>query len=225
MLLHLVEKLEKKMKELSIKCKERDMWFMKTESKFVFTHIEYCKMDPSLNNDFLITLKRNYYIYKYLENSVKQCTSGDILCAGISYGTSAMIASELVDTNLYGKKWLFMDPMSGDGKPKGHYNTSEELILERWKQRSPLQFIKKYLNSETSKSLPSLCFAHLNTGDMKVELDSIHNVLEKIESNGCIIWDNYGRQSIDFYKDNQPSTLENCTTIALDTRQLLIIKD
>ena len=196
------------------------------QNNFLNTHKKYCELDPTIEH-WHITSVRNYYAYKFLSLSLKNCGSGDILCAGISFGTTALILSEIFDVNHSGRKWILVDPMNGEGRPDGIYNTSENLIHERWSQRAPMKFMKKYLEPELAKELPPLCFGHLNTGNRKAESTSLSILLDKLLPHGGILIDQYGRSSDQFMEEiDKIVSHHNCTTIFLaETRQMQIIKN
>ena len=203
------------------------------EINFFRNHIKYCLLDESLKvpehknlTNGTVTLERNYYLHKFLTLSLKNCKSGNILCAGVSYGTSALILSSLTNIASIGGKWILVDPMEGVGRPEGFYNTNKDLIVQRWDDVSSLQFVQKYLNPELCKELPPLLFAHLNTGSADAESSTLPYIIEKLLPSGSIIIDQYGRVNDDFRQAVDKIVLSyNCTTIYIkQTRQLVIIK-
>ena len=203
------------------------------ERKFLRAHVKYCLLDESLRLkgykhlvNGSITLDRNYYLYKFLSHTHKKCDSGNILCAGISFGTSALILSHLIDIGPGGRKWIFVDPMDGAGREAGIYNTDKTSILKTWNNRAPLEFMQEYLEPELCKDLPPLCFAHLNTGDADAESSSLPHILEKLLPSGCVVIDQYGRGNEDFrHAIDESISSFDCTRIFLqESRQLVIIK-
>ena len=144
-----------------------------------------------------------------------------------------MIISELLKSNLQGRSFHFIDPMEEERSSKaniryttnGAYNASTELVVNRWDNEIPLNWIKSYLSPEIAKGLPNIAFAHLNTGDFNAEYLSLDELFKKLVKGGLIIVDIYGWETQE-NQSNMDKLLEKigANSFQLVTKQLIIFK-
>jgi hypothetical protein len=203
--------------------------------EFSNAHEKFARLDKHLQEDTEKTRLRTYTATSFCNLALgltKSDTdhSGDVVTAGISFGTAPLIACELLREKLTSRKIYLIDPFLGvenssDSELRRSYNENPELVLDRMPKELEVSVIKEFLSPEVAAKFGPLAFVHLNTNDLSAEKATIPIFYEKLKRGGVIVFDLYGWLSI----DNQLMIDDMLTTIGAEsmeqvTRQLIIFK-
>jgi len=162
----------------------------------VFAEIfdKYCVMDGHLalsGEPRYTTRLRVYNAYSLAAIVSHNKVPGVFLHVGISYGTNALVISEML-ASCSVRKYYFVDPMENNESPLGYCN-NPSIVYERWAERAPLTWIKEFCSSSVIQKIgEKLAFAHLNSGDDVSELEALPVIWDKLSQGGIILYDCYG---------------------------------
>lgn len=193
-------------------------------------HEKWTRLDTHINRDSNITRLRVYTVCSFAKLALNT-NGGDFLTAGVSFGTSALISAEYLSLENETRDYYLIDPLDGSktaadkGSNTHAYNTDFELVRSRWNTKISTKWIRSFLCLETINNIPTLAFAHLNTGDFDSELKCLPIIFQKLVPGGFIVQDIYGwltegeRKKIDSVLDRV-----GATSFLYITRQLIISK-
>jgi hypothetical protein len=199
---------------------------------FSTIHEKWTELDTHINQDSNKTRLRVYTICSFAKLALNNTVEGALLTAGVSFGTSALISAEYLKLEKENRHYYLIDPLDGSHTATekvvttyAPYNTDFELVRNRWNSKIPTKWIRSFLSPESIENIPTLAFAHLNTGDYDAELICLPIVYQKLVPGGFIVQDLYGWQTEE--KQNEiDSVLDTigATSFLYITRQLIISK-
>jgi len=155
---------------------------------------------------------------------------GGVLTCGVSFGTSALITAELLESDLKNKKFYLLDAFAGvksssEKENTYNYNTDLNLVKSRWNTEIPAIWICDFLTINSISNLPQLVFIHLNTGDYLSELRTLPILCSKLIKGGYLLMDLYGWQTLEKQLEIDKTLVElGLVSFQLVTRQLVIYK-
>jgi hypothetical protein len=196
---------------------------------FSSIHEKWSELDTHLNQNTNRTRLRVYTVCSFAKLALNNTAGGALLTAGVSFGTSALITAEYLNLENEKRDYYLIDPLDGSRtathKGVSTYNTDFELVRSRWNSKIPTTWIRSFLSPESIENIPSLAFAHLNTGDYDSELRCLPIIFQKLTPGGFIVHDLYGWLTEE--KQNEfDSVLDSvgATSFLYVTRQLIISK-
>jgi len=200
---------------------------------FDSAHEKFAKLDLSLNKDTEKTRLRTYTVTSMCElslNSSETKAAGDILVAGVSYGTAPLVMSHVLRDKLLNRTIYLLDPFLGVENSTNHdigrnYNLDSELVKGRMPETLSVSIIREFLTPKSIERIKKLVFVHLNTTDFRSELDAIPAIYKKLLVGGFIVVDLYGWLSL----QNQNAIDQLLLSLGAQsfecvTRQLIIYK-
>ena len=160
---------------------------------FSTIHKKWTELDTHINRDSNITRLRVYTICSFAKLALNNTVEGALLTAGVSFGTSALISAEYLQLEKENRHYYLIDPLDGSRtateKDVTSYNTDFELVRNRWNSKIPTKWIRSFLSPESIENIPTLAFAHLNTGDYDSELICLPIIFQKLVPGGFIVQD------------------------------------
>ena len=170
------------------------------EGQFSDTFDKYCLLDRHLALSGMpryVTRMRTYNIYSLAHLVSQNIIFGCFLHIGISYGTTALIISEMLAMQGFRhREYIFIDPMENDNCSHLEYCNDKSIVVQRWAERAPLTWIEEFCSPSILHKLEgNIAFAHLNSGDDKSELETLPVISQKLSPGGVIIYDSYGLHS------------------------------
>jgi hypothetical protein len=162
--------------------------------------------------------------------NLSESKKGNLLVAGVSYGTAPLVMCETLNEKIIGREIHLIDPFLGvensaDSAKSRNYNTDPSLVLSRMPKNLNVKIQKSFLTPEVVKNVGPLIFAHLNTTDFKAEKTIIPTIYQNLEKGGFLVFDLYGflAPSDQEQVDQLLSSL-NAESFECVTRQLVVYK-
>jgi hypothetical protein len=160
---------------------------------FAEAHERHVRNDPWIFYDADMTRLRNYFLCGLAQQALSSTEEGDLLLAGVSYGTSAKVIADVLDVGATGRAWWLIDPFDGSSNPR--YNHDLEVAQFGWDQRIPTHWIRGFIPDALDDVDARFAFVHLATGKYSAERRSLERILASIVPGGCLMLDLYGTLS------------------------------
>jgi hypothetical protein len=163
--------------------------------RFAAAHDRYAAQDPWIFYDPDMTRMSNYFLCMLAEQALAETAEGDLLLAGVSYGTSAKVIAEALDVASTGRGWWLIDPFDGSGASR--YNHEVDTALQGWDDRIPAHWVKGYIPEALDQVTARLAFVHVATGKYSAESRSFPRLIELLVPGGGMMLDIYGTLNAD----------------------------
>jgi hypothetical protein len=163
-------------------------------------HTKFAKQDLHLNKDTEKTRLRTYNVTSICNlalNLSDTSKKGSVVVAGVSFGTAALVMSEILVEKLKERTIYLVDPFQGvenssNSESKRNYNLDPKFVVDRMPKELNVCVIKDFLTPEIVEPLGPLIFVHLNTTDIEAERAVIPTVYANLLRGGFIVFDLYG---------------------------------
>jgi len=150
----------------------------------------HVKHDSWLFFDADITRLSNYFLCMQVEEALDATEDGDLLLAGVSFGTSAKVVADVLDIAATGRSWWLVDPFDGSGNPR--YNQDLEQARAGWDERIPTRWVTGRIPAALETVDAKLAFIHFATGKYSAERPSLDLLLPRLVPGGRMMLDIYG---------------------------------
>lgn len=162
------------------------------EGAFGEAFARYAPLDPHIPPD--ATRLRIYLAAMFAERCA--ALPGDFVFGGISYGVAPRVIYELVAVRA-DRAFHLIDPFTGsDGgtsRVRPTYNTDGEYVRRQYPERANVRLWRDYLpQCFPLEGVDRIAFAHLNTGALQAEANSLAYLYDRLSPGGVIVLDYYG---------------------------------
>lgn len=158
--------------------------------RFAAAHERHVAQDAWIFFDPDLTRLSNYFLCMLAEESLAETSEGDLLLAGVSYGTSAKIVAEVLDVASTGRGWWLIDPFDGTGAAR--YNHDLATAQRHWDDRIPTHWVTGFIPEALDEVSAPLAFIHVATGKFSAEIRSLPRLVERLVPGGGMMLDIYG---------------------------------
>lgn len=158
--------------------------------RFAAAHERYVAGDAWIFFDPDMTRLSNYFLCMLAQEALAETSEGDLLLAGVSYGTSAKIVAEVLDVASTGRSWWLIDPFDGSGAAR--YNHDLTTAKQGWDERITTHWVTGYIPEALDQVSAPLAFIHVATGKFSAEIRSFPRLIEMLVPGGGMMLDIYG---------------------------------
>jgi hypothetical protein len=158
--------------------------------RFAEAHERYVQDDAWIFFDPDLTRLSNYFLCELAQQALDGTTDGDLLLAGVSYGTSAKVVAEVLDIGATGRAWWLIDPF--DSSADSRYNHDLAVAQKGWDSRIPTHWIRGFIPAALDEVDARFAFIHLATGKYSAERPALDRILPMLIPGGCMMLDIYG---------------------------------
>jgi len=137
-----------------------------------------------------LTRLSNYFLCCLAQQALESTQDGDLLLAGVSYGTSAKVIADVLDVGSTGRAWWLIDPFEGNGDSR--YNHDLDVAQKGWDQRIPTHWIRGFIPAALDEVDARFAFVHMATGKYSAERPSLDRILPMLVPGAGLMLDIYG---------------------------------
>ena len=167
---------------------------------FDTAHSKFAKQDLHLDKDTEKTRLRTYNVTSICKLSLNlsdDSMKGSVVVAGVSFGTAALVMSEILAEKLKDRTIYLIDPFQGvenssNSERRRNYNLDPEFVVNRMPRELNVCVIEDFLTPDIVEKLGPISFVHLNTTDFEAERTAIPSIYAKLLKGGFIVFDLYG---------------------------------
>jgi len=158
--------------------------------RFADAHERHVRSDAWIFFDPDLTRLSNYFLCMLAEQAIEETVEGDLLLAGVSYGTSAKVVAETLGISSTGRRWWLIDPF--DGPADSRYNHDLRVAQQGWDERIPTCWIVGYVPDALAEVDAPLAFVHMATGKYSAERPSLDRLIPRLVPGARMMLDIYG---------------------------------
>lgn len=158
--------------------------------RFAAAHERHAGKDEWIFFDADLTRMSNYFLCMLVEQALADTNEGDLLLAGVSYGTSAKVVAETLDVASTGRRWWLIDPF--DGSADSRYNHDLSVAQQGWDERIPTRWIAGLVPDALDEVEAPLAFVHMATGKYSAERPTLDRILPMLVPGAGMMLDIYG---------------------------------